>query len=142
MAHGIFRQMLAAHGLDQLVMVESAGICVPAERSRPDVRALRTASARGIDLSDIRSRQIRQRDCGKYDYILVMDNENLRAARELCTGESADKVQLLMRFAPLAERDDVPDPYFSNIAGFERVCDMLETAILGFIEHIKKNDLE
>ena len=45
-----------------------------------------------------------------------------------------------MEFAPESGVIEVPDPYFGNIAGFERVFDMLEVAMKGLIEHLRDNE--
>ena len=47
---------------------------------------------------------------------------------------------MAMEFAPELDDIEVPDPYFSNIAGFERVFKMLEVAMKGVVQHIRQNN--
>ena len=70
-----------------------------------------------------------------------MDNENYRVLQQLCPAEHMHKISLVMEYAPELGVNEVPDPYFSNIAGFERVFGMLEVAIHGVLEQLH-NDQE
>ena len=92
---------------------------------------------RGIDISDLRARQLSEHDFTQFDYVLGMDQDNLRAMRELQPANSQAHVGLFLDFAgtPGAE---VPDPYFGGDEGFEKVLDMIEAASEGLIRHLKR----
>jgi protein-tyrosine phosphatase len=141
-AHGLMRHLLDLKGLNDLVTVESAGTHIFQKGLSPDVRAQQVAGQYGIDLSDLRSRNIRHKDFSAYDSILAMDNENFRILQEMCPEEHRHKISLIMEFAPQSGELEVPDPYFSNLAGFERVFSMLEVAMKGVVEHIHANDYQ
>ena len=135
-AHGLMRHLLDLKGLNDVISVESAGTHVFQKGLSPDVRAQQVAGQYGINLSDLRSRKIRRKDFSAYDAILVMDNENYHILQEICPEEHRHKISMVMEFAPESDVVEVPDPYFSNLAGFERVFNMLEVAIKGVVEHI------
>ena len=139
-AHGLMRHLLDLKGLNDLVTVESAGTHIFQKGLSPDVRAQQVAAQYGIDLSDLRSRNIRPGDFSAYDAILVMDNENYHILQEMCPEEHRHKISMVMEFAPETDVTEVPDPYFSNIAGFERVFSMLEVAMEGVVKHIQYNE--
>ena len=139
-AHGLMRHLLDLKGLNDLVTVESAGTHIFQKGLSPDVRAQQVAAQYGIDLSDLRSRNIRPGDFSAYDAILVMDNENYHILQEICPEEHRHKISMVMEFAPETDETEVPDPYYSNLAGFERVFSMLEVAMKGVVEHIHGND--
>ncbi len=141
-AHGLMRHLLDLKGLNDLVTVESAGTHIFQKGLSPDVRAQQVAGQYGIDLSDLRSRNIRRKDFSAYDAILAMDNENYRILQEICPEEHRHKISMVMEFAPETDVIEVPDPYFSNLAGFERVFSMLEVAMKGVVEHIHANDYQ
>jgi protein-tyrosine phosphatase len=141
-AHGLMRHLLDLKGLNDLVTVESAGTHIFQKGLSPDVRAQQVAGQYGIDLSDLRSRNIRHKDFSAYDAILVMDNENYHILQEICPEEHRHKISMVMEFAPETDEIEVPDPYFSNLAGFERVFSMLEVAMKGVVEHIHANDYQ
>ena len=140
-AHGLLRGLIDLNGLQGDVIVDSAGTHIFQKGLPPDVRAQRVALERGIDLSDLRTRSIRQQDFSTYDAILAMDNENYSILQQLCPAEHMHKISLVMEYAPELGVNEVPDPYFSNIAGFERVFGMLEVAIHGVLEQLH-NDQE
>ena len=135
-AHGLLRHLLDVEGLNRRITVDSAGTHIFQKGLPPDVRAQRVALEQGIDLSDLRSRNIRPKDFSTYDYILAMDNDNFHILQELCPEEHGHKISMIMEFSPDSEIVEVPDPYFGNISGFERVFSMLEVAMNGLVEHI------
>jgi len=139
-AQGLLRHHIDLRGLDDLITVDSAGTHIFEKGLAPDVRAQQVAGQYDIDLSDLRSRNIRLRDFSTYDAILAMDNENYRNLQEMCPEEHRHKISMAMAFAPESAVIEVPDPYFGNIAGFERVFSMLEAAMKGLVEDIHTND--
>ncbi len=69
-----------------------------------------------------------------FDYIITMDDENLRHVRRL--GKSRAKVALLLSFVPDTEISEVPDPYFDN--GFEVVYLLVRVGTEGLLRHIQR----
>ena len=141
-AHGLLRHLLGVEGLNGRITVDSAGTHIFQKGLPPDVRAQRVALEQGIDLSDLRSRNIRTKDFSTYDYILAMDNDNFQILHEICPEEHGHKISMVMEFSSETDVLEVPDPYFGNISGFERVFSMLEDAINGVAEHIHNNEYQ
>lgn len=136
-AHGVFRQLLANHGLAAAVTVDSAGTSNFHPNSPPDARSQTHAAKRGYDLSDLRARQIRAQDFAAFDLVLVMDWDNLTQVKQQCPPEHHHKVR---RFTEFCERFDspvVPDPYFGGAKGFEQVLDLIEDASAGLLNHVR-----
>jgi protein-tyrosine-phosphatase len=69
------RSLLARSGLDERVVVESAGTGGYHVGALPDRRARAAAQARGLDLSS-RARQFGPDDWARCDYVLAMDQQN------------------------------------------------------------------
>ena len=139
-AQGILRHLFSLKEINGLVTVDSAGTHIFQKGLPPDIRAQQTALQNGIDLSELRARKFRLKDFSTYDYILAMDNENYRILQDMCPEEHRHKISMVMEFAPESGVIEVPDPYFGNVAGFERVFNMLEVAMEGLIEHINYNE--
>ena len=139
-AHGLLRHLLDLKGLNGRFTVDSAGTHIFQKGLAPDIRAQQVAHEQGIDLSDLRSRKIRPKDFAVYDYILAMDNENYRILQQLCPDEHSHKISMAMEYAPEPGVLEVPDPYFGNIAGFERVFSMLEIAMKGLAEQLHDDE--
>ena len=137
MAEGLLLLRAEREGLGKLLVVESAGTHVRLGGQRPDARAQRAVAGRGADISRLRSRQIQGKDFARHDLILGMDDTNRRYLLQACPAEHSDKVALLLGFAPEAGLEEVPDPYFGNYAGFERVLELLEASVTGLLRHVQ-----
>ncbi len=136
-AQGVFTELLQREGLTGQVHVDSAGTHAYHTGSAPDSRAQAAALRRGIDLKSQRARQISDDDFERFDYILAMDRENLALLRERCPEHFADKLGLLLEYAPHLGIEEVPDPYYGGSAGFERVLDMVLEASGGLLREIR-----
>jgi len=136
-AQGVFAALLRQRGLEGMIHVDSAGTHSYHVGGAPDPRARSAALKRGIDISDQRARKLTPADFDEFDYVLVMDRENLGAVEDICPPAHAGKVRLLLEHAPHLGIEEVPDPYYGGAAGFERVLDMIEAASQGLLEHIR-----
>jgi protein-tyrosine phosphatase len=139
-AEGIFRQKVKDAGLDNQIVVDSAGTGAWHAGDGPDNRMIRHALDRGYDLRDLEARQIQwPEDYKRFDYILTMDNSNLKNVRALDPkGEHFAKIRPLTSFCRIHAIDEVPDPYYKEDQGFEHVLDLLEDACGELLAHIKK----
>jgi protein-tyrosine phosphatase len=134
----MFRQRVAQAGLSDRIKVDSAGTHDYHVGEAPDPRAQQAATRRGYDLSNLRCRLVIRRDCIEFDYVLVMDQHNLKALRPICPREHADKLKLFMEFARDAVELEVPDPYGGDDESFESMLDMLEAAADGLLAHLRQ----
>ena len=90
--------------------------------SPPDRRGQEAAAHRGVDLSAIRARQVAPEDLQTFDYILAMDRDNQRLLLDLSgIPEEREKIRLFMDYASTLPEQEVPDPYYGGLQGFERV---------------------
>ena len=92
----------------------------------PDPRSTRAAAARGYDISGLRARQLEPGDFRRFDLLLAMDEDNLRAMQKLAPAGLGDRARLFLSYAPALGRRAVPDPYYGGPAGFETVLDLAE----------------
>lgn len=137
LAEGVFRHLAAAAGRSTDFHVESAGLGDWHVGEPPDSRARRVAAQHGVAL-DSRARQFRARDFGRFDVILAAD-EDIHAGllRLAPDADARRKVYLLRDTDPLAGADkDVPDPYYGDYGGFERVYTLIERSCRGWLERL------
>jgi protein-tyrosine phosphatase len=137
-AEGVFRRLLAEHAPDLHVLVDSAGTHAYHVGNAPDPRACRAAERRGVDLRPQRARQVNPADFERFDLILAMDRQNHAELLAICPPQLHGRVRLFLDFAPHLGRDEVPDPYYGGVNGFELVLDLVEEASLGLIEHLRR----
>ena len=141
-AHGVFRELVRREGLEDRIVIDSAGTHAYHVGNPPDRRAQATAVTRGIELSDLRARQVEERDFEHFDYILAMDEDNLAILRSQCPPQHAHKVRLFLEFAPQRYEREVPDPYYGGVQGFEYVFDLVEEAAEGLLAHVRERVAE
>ena len=119
LAHGIFEHL----SKDYSITVDSAGTANYHTGNTPDSRSIKIAAARGINIANQKARQFIAADFDAFDYIFVMDHENLNNVLKLAKTESnRNKVRLLL------ESDEVEDPYYGGDQGFEIVFDKIKKA--------------
>ena len=53
-------------------------------------------------------------------------------------GEEPSKLLLIRDFDPYGKGEDVPDPYYGGVNGFEQVYQILDRSLDKFLDHIKK----
>ncbi len=138
MAEGMLRQQLHKKDLSQGVRVDSAGTHVSRNGQPPDIRAQQAVSASDVQIAKLRSRSIKPIDFVEFDYIIAMDTNNYRSLLSLCPDEYQNKLMMIMGFAPQLGVMEVPDPYYSNKAGFKQVYNFLEQAIAGLVVSIER----
>jgi protein-tyrosine phosphatase len=136
MAEGLLRHHLQRRGFGDRVVVDSAGTRASQAGSRPDLRAQKVAALRGINLSRGRSRRMTDRDLTHSDFVFVMDEGNMRDLLRICPSGHEDKISFLLSHQPGQPLLEVPDPYFGSAEGFERVYDILESAMDGVVAYL------
>lgn len=135
-AEGVFRRALRERAPQLEIHIDSAGTHDYHIGKAPDARARAAASRRGIDISQLRARQVASDDFEHFDLILAMDEENIRELKARADRTYHDRIRLLMEFAPDAQCRAVPDPYYGGEQGFEEVLDLLEEAANGLIDEL------
>jgi protein-tyrosine phosphatase len=138
-AEGIFRAQAARAGLQHRRLIASAGIGDWHVGQRPDERAIRHAHRRGYDLATLRARQVRPEDFARFDWILAMDERNLRDLRAMQPPDYDGYLGLLLDFVPELGVREVPDPYFGGADGFETVLELTERASAALLAHIRSS---
>lgn len=134
---GVLRHLVKERGLDGRVRIASAGTEDYHVGDAPDPRTLKHASKRGYDLSTQRAAQVTQQDFEAYDYILAMDRGHLRILRGMQPQGSKAKLGLFLEASGKWKGEDVPDPYYGGVAGFEQVLDMVEEAAARWLDRIE-----
>ena len=134
--------LVRREGLEDEIVLDSAGTGAWHMGSPPDERASATATARGLTLGGV-ARRVELSDFDEFDLILAMDRSNLGDLRALAPSEQArTKVHLLREFDPEASGDlDVPDPYYGGPGGFEHVFDLVTAACEGLLAEIRAGSL-
>lgn len=131
-AEGVFRKLVEDAGRGGEFEIDSAGTIGYHTGDAADRRMRAAASRRGYQL-DSKARRISIEDFERFDLIVTMDEENYRQVQSMDPGGRA-RVVRLCGFASSSNVEEVPDPYYGDEDGFERVLDILEDACANLLE--------
>lgn len=135
LAEGALRQRAEEEGLE--LKIDSAGTGDWHVGCEPDRRAQAVAARHGIDISRIRSRQVRLRDFQDFDHIVAMDGDNLAALRQIAPPGTEGKLSLLLDHVPGRAGQSVADPYFGGAEGFDATWADLVLGIDGLVPRLR-----
>ncbi|MFC1719572.1 low molecular weight protein-tyrosine-phosphatase [Pseudomonadota bacterium] len=135
-AEGIFRKLVSDAGLDGEFSVDSAGTIGYHSGERADRRMRAAAAARGYELNSL-ARRIDPIDFDRFDWIVTMDEDNLRDVNELNPGSRA-RVVRMCDYCEVHDVTEVPDPYYGGEKGFQTVIDILEDACGNLLRKIQE----
>lgn len=110
------------------VYVDSAGTAGYHVGNPPDPRSIDVALKHGITIGHQKCRKFSQDDFNNFDFIYVMDESNYSNVIKLANNDAErSKVKLLLSEVSLNE-NEVPDPYYGGVDGFENVYQMIDKA--------------
>ena len=123
------------------IYVDSAGTAGFHIGSSPDLRSINIAKKNNIDISDQKSRKFSTYDFKEFDKIFVMDTSNYRDLIRLCSNQKeCNKIQLILKNTDPEKNLSVPDPYYGEEDGFEKIFRLLEKACSKIIREIEINE--
>ena len=108
----------------------------------PDYRTMDTLRKHGISDYDHSARKVQSEDFRDFDYILAMDNSNLRdlqraQQRVNSAGEKTKaKVMLFGEFGGKPKAEQVGDPYYGGDDGFEEVYEQVSRFSKWFLQKV------
>ncbi|MFK8298964.1 low molecular weight protein-tyrosine-phosphatase [Capnocytophaga cynodegmi] len=134
LAEGVLRSKLDSEKFE----VDSAGTSNYHVGAAPDRRSIEVARKNGIDISNLKGRQISVDDFDKFDYIFVMDRSNYANVCELTENtKNREKVSFLLDTLGKATLKEVPDPYYGDKNDFRAVFTMIDEACDVISEKLK-----
>lgn len=111
MAEYIMKHLCSCNGRSD---IEVSSVAVYTEEIGNDMYppAKRVLTAHGIPFTKRVARQITKADYDYYDYLVCMDESNLRWLRYIIGDDTAGKVSLLMSWA--GQKRNVADPWYTG----------------------------
>ena len=139
-AHGVMQDLVNRKGLEQKIIIESAGTHGYHVGERSDPRSCETAKGRGVDMGFIRAQKISVNDYDEFDYILAMDEDNLELINYYAPENYSATIALFLSFANADDKTVsrvVPDPYYGGDDGFDKVFNLVEIGCDSLLRHIQ-----
>ena len=139
LAEAVFRSQVSEAGMDNKFYIASSGTGGWHVGEGADKRMRQTALRSGVSLESHEARQLSGRDLQDFDYVFVMDKENLRAVKRLDgRNQAGEKINLFRAYDPDPEDYQVPDPYYGGDGGFDRVFDIVERTSRNLLSQLIK----
>lgn len=136
-AEAVMNAYIKNEGLEDKIICDSAGTIAYHAGEPADSRMKTHARKRNIELTSI-SRQIKTSDFKDFDYLIGMDNDNIRNMQNfLPSVDYVGKISLMTDYCSKSNPGSVPDPYYGGPQGFEQVLDILEDACEGLLNKIR-----
>ncbi|WP_353057193.1 MULTISPECIES: low molecular weight protein-tyrosine-phosphatase [Paenibacillus] len=135
MAEAVFRHMVAAEGLEDRFLIDSAGTGNWHIGKPPHHGTRGILDEYGISYEGLKARQVSAEDFSEFDYIVAMDVQNEKDLRRLSQSEHAQIVKLL-DLVPDMMNKEVPDPYYTG--NFEEVYELVGRGCQALLERIRQ----
>lgn len=138
-AEEIMRTCVVHAGLEKQFEIDSAGIGSWHIGQLPDPRMRRAGEEHGYRLTHHARQFNPQNDFRAFDFILVMDQENFTTISSMAPDPAeAGKVKMLAKYMTRHPgQNDIPDPYFGGMDGFDRTIELLEDACQGLLQELQ-----
>ncbi len=137
-AEAVMNAYIKREGLQDKIICDSAGTIAYHAGEPADGRMQRHANKRNIHLTSI-SRQVEPLDFKEFDYVIGMDDDNMRNMQTFLPSASlANKMSKMTDYCSNSNPGYVPDPYYGGADGFEQVLDLLEDACEGLLIKIRE----
>ena len=136
-AEGILKQKAEQRRISDKLFIDSAGIGSWHVGQLPDSRMRQCGKQNGYDFSS-QARQFNKKDFERFDYIIVMDEENYRDVKLRCPDRQLmQKVHYIKEYFNKYKNENiVPDPYYGDMADFQFVINLLEDACEGILNDL------
>ncbi|XP_015714794.1 low molecular weight phosphotyrosine protein phosphatase isoform X3 [Coturnix japonica] len=133
-AEAVFRKLVTDEKLENKWMTDSAAVSDWNVGRSPDTRALSCLRNHGIETAH-KARQVTKDDFQTFDYILCMDESNLRDLKRKSNQvkDCKAKIELLGSYDPQKQLI-IEDPYYGSEKDFETVYEQCVRCCKAFLE--------
>jgi protein-tyrosine phosphatase len=135
-AEAVFQNLVFENELGDLFEIDSAATSSNHIGERADPRTRKNAQKNGVEITH-RARQLHSSDFTRYDYILAMDQSNLRNILSVAPSDSTARIELFASFDPDEQFTEVPDPYWGEEKHFQEVFQLCQRASQHFLTYLK-----
>ena len=111
MAEAVFRDKIKKIGLEKEIICDSAATSREELGNPPHCGTVDVLLAKNIDYSGIYSTLLTKEMGEKFDYIIGMDDANIKNIKKI-TGRTDEKVKRLLDFTPFPR--EVKDPWYTG----------------------------
>jgi len=134
MAEAMFKYKVERRGLKNHIVIDSAGTGDWYIGHPPHTGTQAILKSKGIPCADLKGRQLTSEDMRHFDYIIAMDQSNVRTVLKYDDLKKEKQICCLLDFVPEYPFRDVPDPYYTG--DFEEVYDLVDAGTDALLVHL------
>ena len=112
MAEYIMKELVKREGVAGDWEIESAAVSSEEIGNPVYPPARRKLAEHGIGSAGHAARQMKRQDYDRFDLLIGMDSANIRNMRRICSGDSDDKIRMLMDYTGVSR--EVADPWYTG----------------------------
>lgn len=137
MAEYLFKDMVKKNNQEDKFYIESCATSSEEIGNPVHYGTKRILNSLGIDSSKKRARRITKDDYDRFDYIILMDEENRFGLKYILPNDPKNKVHTLLSYAGL--KRDIKDPWYTG--NFNETYNDIMLGLNAFYQYLKENIL-
>ena len=134
MAEFMFRDMVKKAGREDEFQIASAATSYEEAGNGVYPPARKKLAEHGISCAGHAAHRMTREEYDEYDYIVCMDNANLRNLLRMTGGEPEGKISLMLDHAPGRKGQEVADPWYTG--DFEATWRDLSEGLSGLLSEL------
>lgn len=136
MAEFLFKDKVKKRGLEDIFFIQSAATSNEEEGNPVYYKAKEKLAQYGISTKGKYSRQLIKNDYEKFDYILGMEENNIKNIYKVLGQDNENKVYRLLDFSDNPR--DIADPWYTG--NFDKTYDDIMEGLEAFLIYLKNNN--
>ena len=134
MAQSVLAHLVRQAGREAEFVIDSMATSTEEIGNPPHHGTVRKLRQMGIPLVPHKATQITWADYARFDYIIAMDDWNIRNLNRMLKGDPEQKVYKLLSFA--GSQGDIADPWYTG--NFDETFEDVLAGCQGFLKHLDK----
>lgn len=136
LAEAIFNQKIKENKLESSLFCDSAGTANYHVGDFPDPRTIEVANNHSVPVNHL-GQQFKKSHMDEFQYLIAMDRSNYQnMVREM--GSEPENLFMMRDFDEKGKGQDVPDPYYGGMNGFEEMYQILDRSTDEFMHFLKE----
>ena len=135
MAEFLLKDMVQKRGVARNFHIASAATSTEEIGNPVHYGTRNKLAAYGISVAGKTAIQMKKQDYKAYDYLIGMDDANIRNMRRIAGGDAEGKIYKLLEFA--GSRRDIADPWYTG--NFDETYDDIVEGCEALLKHIKEH---
>jgi protein-tyrosine phosphatase len=136
MAEAVFCDLLRKESLVGKIEVDSGGIGSWHIGEQPHQGTREILDKQYISYDGIKARQVSEKDWNDFDYIIAMDDQNIKDLQKINAKSDHVVLAKLMDFVKDAKELEVPDPYYTG--NFDYTFELVTEGCQNFLSYIRE----